>query len=91
MGFDEARFREVESDLRILAGHLGAAHLTVIPVSATLGDNVVHRSTTTPWYAGPTLLEYLESVELAAPSANTAQLRLPVQWVARPTEGRRRR
>ncbi|MDV7244345.1 MULTISPECIES: adenylyl-sulfate kinase [Rhodococcus] len=91
VGFDEARFREVESDLRILAGHLGAADLTVIPVSATLGDNVVHRSTTTPWYAGPTLLEYLESVELAAPSANTAQLRLPVQWVARPTEGRRRR
>ncbi|QHE68933.1 adenylyl-sulfate kinase [Rhodococcus sp. WAY2] len=91
VGFDEARFREVESDLRILAGHLGAADLTVIPVSATLGDNVVHRSSTTPWYAGPTLLEYLESVELAAPSANTAQLRLPVQWVARPTEGRRRR
>ncbi|MCQ4118838.1 adenylyl-sulfate kinase [Rhodococcus tibetensis] len=91
VGFEEARFREVEADLRELAGHLGAADLAVIPVSATLGDNVVHRSTTTAWYGGPTLLEYLESVELAAPSANSAQLRLPVQWVARPAQGRRRR
>ena len=38
-----------------------------------------------PWYDGPTLLEYLESVELAAPQAEPSRLRLPVQWVSRPT------
>ncbi|GCE38726.1 Sulfate adenylyltransferase subunit 1 [Rhodococcus wratislaviensis] len=89
--FDETRFKEVESELGLLAQRLGGHDVTVIPVSATRGDNVVTRSDSTPWYTGPTLLEYLEAVELAAPSAVASELRLPIQWVARPTDHQRRR
>lgn len=89
--FDEARFAEVEQELRLVAERLGGAELTVIPIAAKLGDNVVHRSTNTSWYSGPTLLEYLEAVELSAPHPEPASLRLPVQWVSRPTAEQRRR
>src|ERR1700756_3576760 len=89
--FDQAKFTEVEDELRQLAERLGDIDITVIPIAAKHGDNVVHRSERTPWYGGPTLLEYLESVELAAPQAESARLRLPVQWVSRPAADVRRR
>lgn len=89
--FDEARFKEVEADLRQLAERLGAAELTVIPVAAKLGDNIVTRSANTPWYDGPTLLEYFEGIELSAPHPEASNLRLAVQWVSRPTAQERRR
>ena len=63
----------------------------MIPIAAKHGDNVVHRSDSTPWYDGPTLLEYLEGVELSAPQPEAAKLRLPIQWVSRPTADERRR
>jgi bifunctional enzyme CysN/CysC len=74
-----------------MAARLGGLDITVIPIAAKHGDNVVHRSNRAPWYNGPTLLEYLESVELAAPQAEASRLRLPVQWVSRPTADARRR
>ena len=89
--FDEGRFAEVESELAQMAARLGGADLSVIPIAAKLGDNVVHRSDRTPWYTGPTLLEYLEGVELSAPHPEAAKLRLPIQWVSRPTTDVRRR
>ena len=89
--FDQGRFTEVEDQLRQVAARLGGADLTVIPIAAKHGDNVVHRSDRTPWYQGPTLLEYLESVELSAPQPEASKLRLPVQWVSRPTADERRR
>ena len=89
--FDQARFAEVEDQLRQLAARLGEVDITVIPIAAKHGDNVVHRSDRTPWYSGPTLLEYLEGIELAAPHAEPSRLRLPVQWVSRPTADVRRR
>jgi bifunctional enzyme CysN/CysC len=89
--FGENRFTEVEHQLRQMAARLGGLDITVIPIAAKHGDNVVHRSNRTPWYNGPTLLEYLESIELAAPQAEASRLRLPVQWVSRPTADARRR
>jgi bifunctional enzyme CysN/CysC len=89
--FDEGRFTEVEAELQQLSTRLGGLDITVIPIAAKLGDNVVHRSDNTPWYDGPTLLDYLEDVELAAPHAEPARLRLPIQWVSRPTDDQRRR
>ena len=89
--FDEGRFGEVEAELAQMAARLGGAELSVIPIAAKLGDNVVHRSDHTPWYTGPTLLEYLEGVELSAPQPEAAKLRLPIQWVSRPTTNVRRR
>ncbi|MGA5462060.1 adenylyl-sulfate kinase [Mycobacterium sp. NPDC050041] len=89
--FDRNRFEEVQEELHQVAARLGGLDLTVIPIAAKLGDNVVHRSDNTPWYEGPTLLEYLENVELAAPQPEASKLRLPVQWVSRPTAEQRRR
>jgi bifunctional enzyme CysN/CysC len=89
--FGQVRFTEVEDELRQMAARLGGVEITVIPIAAKLGDNVVHRSENTPWYGGPTLLEYLEGVELAAPQAEASRLRLPIQWVSRPTADIRRR
>ena len=91
VNFDQLRFTEVEDQLRQMAARLGGADLTVIPIAAKHGDNVVHSSPRTPWYSGPTLLEYLESVELSAPQPEASKLRLPVQWVSRPTPEQRRR
>jgi bifunctional enzyme CysN/CysC len=89
--FDRERYAEVEKELRQMAKRLGVADVTVIPIAAKHGDNVVHRSDRTPWYEGPTLLEYLEGVELSAPQPDPAKLRLPVQWVSRPSAEQRRR
>jgi bifunctional enzyme CysN/CysC len=89
--FDQGRFDEVATELQQLTKRLGGADLAVIPIAAKLGDNVVHRSDNTPWYDGPTLLEYLEGVELSAPQPEAAKLRLPIQWVSRPTDDERRR
>ena len=93
--FSQARFDEVEAELRQVAERIGAsgaqADLAVIPIAAKLGDNVVNRSENTPWYTGPTLLEYLEGIELSAPQPEPTKLRLPVQWVSRPTAEQRRR
>ncbi|MDT5010803.1 MAG: bifunctional enzyme CysN/CysC [Mycobacterium sp.] len=89
--FDATRFHEVEQELQQMTARLGGADITVIPIAAKHGDNVVNRSDRTPWYSGPTLLEYLEGVELAAPQAEPERLRVPIQWVSRPTSEHRRR
>ncbi|TPG28179.1 adenylyl-sulfate kinase [Mycolicibacterium hodleri] len=91
VAFDQARFDEVSAELQQMAARLGGAELSVIPIAAKHGDNVVHRSDSTPWYTGPTLLEYLEGIELTAPQPEAAKLRLPIQWVSRPTADERRR
>lgn len=89
--FDQSRFAEVHTQLQQLSARLGNIDITVVPIAAKHGDNVVHRSRNTPWYDGPTLLEYLESIELSAPQAQSSMLRLPVQWVSRPIADQRRR
>jgi bifunctional enzyme CysN/CysC len=89
--FDQGRFDEVAKELQQMAARLGGAELTVIPIAAKHGDNVVHGSDNTPWYDGPTLLEYLEGIELSAPQPEPTKLRLPIQWVSRPTTDQRRR
>ena len=82
--FDEAVFDRIEADYRAFAGALNFNSISAIPLSALQGDNVIERSARTSWYAGPTLLGYLETVEIAA--ANTAaSFRFPVQWVNRPS------
>jgi bifunctional enzyme CysN/CysC len=83
--FSEDRFREIERQYGAFAGQLGLEEFTLIPLSALRGDNVVERSGALPWYAGPTLLEYLEAVEVDQERMQDAPFRLPVQWVNRPT------
>lgn len=72
------------------AGHaeeLGLPGFTPIPVSALVGDNVVERSAHMDWYAGPALLEFLETVPVGAENAG-APARFPVQYVIRHGEVR---
>ncbi len=81
--FAEARFREIEQELRETSERLGLRDVHVIPMSALRGDNVVERGDGMPWYDGPTLLEHLESVEIAG-DRDLDHRRFPVQWVIRP-------
>ena len=83
VGFSRTRFSEIATAYSAFAGELGIPSVTAIPVSATAGDNVVHRAASMPWYEGPTLLTYLELAEAGA-SAGARPLRMPVQWVSRP-------
>ncbi|HTU56508.1 MAG TPA: sulfate adenylyltransferase subunit CysN [Acetobacteraceae bacterium] len=81
--FDPARFAAIREDYERFAAGLGFQSLRAIPLSARYGDNVTEPSANTPWHEGPTLLEYLESVEIESDPA-TAPFRMPVQWVNRP-------
>jgi bifunctional enzyme CysN/CysC len=84
VGFSEDRFREIEDDYRAFAAGIGLERVTCIPVSALLGDNVVERGDNLDWYSGPTLLDYLENVEIDLERMEKAPFRLPVQLVQRP-------
>lgn len=88
VGFGEAVFARLAQDMRQRCAALGFVSITTIPLCATSGDNVVHRSPSTPWHKGPTLFEHLEQVD-GADVAIAAPFRLPVQLVARTAEGGR--
>jgi sulfate adenylyltransferase large subunit len=81
--FSQERFREIEGELAETSERLGLRDVRVIPMSALRGDNVVERGEGMPWYEGPTLLEHLETVEIAG-DRDQDRRRFPVQWVIRP-------
>ena len=81
--FSEERFWEIEAELDETSERLGLRDVRVIPMSALRGDGVVERGDGLPWYEGPTLLEHLETVEIAA-DRDLDHRRFPVQWVIRP-------
>ena len=82
LGFDEDVFNKIRTSVEALARTLGLPVPYLIPVSALKGDNVVELSEATPWYAGPSLLQWLEAVDTGTvPRINA--LRIPVQYVAR--------
>ncbi|HTX33001.1 MAG TPA: sulfate adenylyltransferase subunit CysN [Solirubrobacteraceae bacterium] len=84
VNYSQPRFRELEGEYREFASRLGLDQVTCIPVSALRGDGVVERGENLPWYSGPTLLQYLETVEVDDDYLRSGPLRLPVQWVNRP-------
>ncbi len=83
VAWSQARFDELERELRAFATRLSVPDIVVIPMSALTGANVVERTADLPWYAGPTLLEHLETVDIGA-DRNLFDARFPVQWVIRP-------
>ena len=85
IGFDRDRYAAICDEYRGFARQLGLddTRITAIPISGLGGDNIASRSERTPWYAGPTLIEHLESV-VVDDRAASAPFRLPVQWVNRP-------
>jgi bifunctional enzyme CysN/CysC len=84
VGWSEDRFEELRAEYEDFAQKLEVADLTFIPISALEGDNVVHPSTKMPWYKGNTVMNQLETVYVAG-NRNLIDLRLPVQFVNRPT------
>ncbi|MFD0739374.1 sulfate adenylyltransferase subunit CysN [Lysobacter koreensis] len=83
VGFDAAVFEAIAAEYRALAVQLGIANVTAIPLSALNGDNLLQPSQAMPWYHGPSLLEWLETVDVARGDSDVG-FRLPVQWVNRP-------
>ena len=81
--YDQAVFDRIVGDYMAFAQTLGFATITPIPLSARHGDNVTLRSADTPWYAGATLVEHLETIDVDSDLAEKP-FRFPVQWVNRP-------
>ncbi|HZE40509.1 MAG TPA: GTP-binding protein [Stackebrandtia sp.] len=81
--YDAEVFKKIADEFTAFATKLDIADLTIIPVSALRGDNVVNRSDKMPWYAGSSLLHHLESVHIAS-DRNLVDARFPVQYVIRP-------
>ena len=81
--FSQERFDEIVSEYQKFIAPLGIPDLTCIPLSALEGDNVVEKSARTPWYQGPALLDFLETVHIGS-DHNLKDFRYPVQYVLRP-------
>lgn len=81
--YDQAIFDRIDEDYRAFAAELGYDDIVSIPMSALAGDNILTMSENTSWYHGPTLMDHLETVEIAC-DTNSQPFRLPVQWVNRP-------
>ncbi len=86
IGYSEERFHAIEAQFRATAAKLNLGDVTCIPVSAVKGDNIVEAGVGTPWYQGPTILAYLEAVEVDQYHLVRQPLRLPIQWVNRPDQ-----
>lgn len=80
--FDQQVFKNIDKEFKQLAEPLNFSSITAIPLSALNGDNITSRSARSHWYKGPTLMGYLESVEVTEQASN--QFIFPVQWVCRP-------
>jgi bifunctional enzyme CysN/CysC len=83
VSYDADIFARIVSEYRAFASELGFSSIAAIPISARNGDNVMFRSDQTPWYRGPALLDYLETVDVAQ-EMTEKPFRFPVQWVNRP-------
>ena len=85
VGYDQDVFDAIVAEFRAFAMRLEVTDLSFVPVSALVGDNVVHRSAAMPWYEGSSLLHHLESVHIAS-DRNLIDVRFPVQYVIRPRD-----
>jgi bifunctional enzyme CysN/CysC len=81
--YSQARFEAIVADFAAFAGRAQLPPVVAIPVVATAGDNVARPGAEMPWYTGPTLLEFLETVEVGPDGAAQRPFRMPVQWVNR--------
>ncbi|MBM0171430.1 sulfate adenylyltransferase subunit CysN [Altererythrobacter sp. C41] len=83
--YDRETFDNIVADYRAFAEEIGIEEFTAIPISGFKGDNITSApSPNTPWYEGPSLVERLETVEVAGTAAQARSFRMPVQWVNRP-------
>ncbi len=83
VGFSQEVFDRITAEFQAFADQLGIRNVYPVPVSALEGDNVVRASKRMPWFSGPPLLEFLETLRVGD-TAVSAPLRFPVQYVIRP-------
>lgn len=81
--YSQAKYQGIVDDYTAFSDGLGFSAVVAIPVSGLGGDNVVAASSNMPWYHGPTLIDYLDNVEVRT-ARQEGGFRLPVQWVNRP-------
>jgi bifunctional enzyme CysN/CysC len=85
MEYSQQTFDEIVAAYREFAQQIGLTNIVPVPLSALRGDNMLEHSARMPWYQGPTLMEYLESVEIED-DLQHKPFRLSVQWVNRPNQ-----
>jgi bifunctional enzyme CysN/CysC len=85
VGYSQQIFDAIVAEYRDFAAQIGLENIVPVPLSALRGDNMLERSSNTPWYEGPTLMSYLETVEIED-DLQQRPFRLPVQWVNRPNQ-----
>jgi bifunctional enzyme CysN/CysC len=83
--WDEAVFSQIVSEFEPTVKELGFESFQPVPISALNGDNIIERSSVAPWYRGPALLPYLESVDVTRDNGD-ALFRMSVQYVNRPNQ-----
>ena len=83
LNYVEKAYNDIVADYQKVAATLNLSNVSYVPISALAGDNIVDPSTKMDWYQGPTLLDYLENVEVKS-SVNLTNARFPVQYVIRP-------
>ena len=83
--YSQDDFDRIVADYREFAQRIRLTEIIAIPISALGGDNVVTHGARMRWYRGPTLLSHLETVEIEVSQQIDRSLRLPVQWVNRPS------
>jgi bifunctional enzyme CysN/CysC len=83
VGWDQAVFDRIVADYRAFADQIGLSVFTPIPISGLGGDNMASKSDASPWYDGPILMDWLETVQVED-DLQAQPFRLPVQWVNRP-------
>ncbi|MBM0104212.1 sulfate adenylyltransferase subunit CysN [Steroidobacter sp. S1-65] len=85
VGYSQQIFDTIVAEYRDFAAQIGLENIVPVPLSALRGDNMLEPSANTPWHAGPTLMSYLETVEIED-DLQQRPFRLPVQWVNRPNQ-----
>ncbi len=83
IAYDEKTFYRIAAAFKQFAAPLSFGTIHFLPMSALNGENVVQGSVNMPWYSGPALLNYLETIDIDGAAVPLAA-RMPVQWVIRP-------
>jgi bifunctional enzyme CysN/CysC len=86
VGYAQEVHDRIVHDYTEFARLIGLKSVSFIPVSALAGDNITHPSGHLPWYQGPTLMAYLETVDINEQRMQQQPFRMPVQWVNRPNQ-----
>lgn len=84
VGYNQEKFDKIVADYKDFSSEIGITSFTAIPLSGLAGDNITSLSENTPWYQGPHLVDYLETVDVNIDRCQGDPFRMPVQWVNRP-------